>query len=199
MKIAALVDKDGGTLSFYETGKVELHEYFSGIWTCTKNMMFSADEKSGLVYLRNSIRNMVTELGGCDVFIARTIKGIPYTIFEGLGISIWKLEGNPVRHLDFIREKEEKIKAEKLRPKPEPVPVGDIRDGFFRLDLAKTLESDRTLTSKRIIIPFIRKTVFQRLEIICEHVPRWFASELAAMKYKFDTEDSNDGLVNAIL
>jgi Fe-only nitrogenase accessory protein AnfO len=197
MKIAIFVDKKGNSLSFYETGTVELYGNESGAWDCLKRIPFGTDENMGLGEIRSRIIDMVKELDGCNVFIAKTIKGVPFTILEGLGINIWKIDGSPREILDTVMQEEEKIRIAGLKPKPEPLPVGDIRDGNFKIDLVKVLDSDNTLTSKQVLVPFMQKTAFQRLEIICEHVPGWFEREFGALKLKYSTEKTDGGLCKA--
>ena len=199
MKIAVFVDRNGNTLPFYETGTVELYDRDGSRWYCKNKIPFGTDEKMRLSQIRSIILEMVYQIEDCKIFIAKTIKGLPYTIFEGLGISIWKLDGAPTGFLDYVMEQEEKIKIDKLKSKPAPTVVGDFRDGVYKFDLAAALAGDSSLTSKQLLIPFFQKTAFQTLEITCEHIPRWFEKEFDSLKLGFRIEESNDGRCHAIV
>jgi hypothetical protein len=114
-----------------------------------------------------------------------------------MGMSIWKIIGSPVKHLTYVYEQEKKLKAEKLKPKPSV--VGDIRDGVYFFDMAKALNRNNSFTSKQLLLPFLKRTAFQRLEIICEHIPLWFEKEFHSLKLKFEIKNSTDGLCHAII
>jgi hypothetical protein len=86
-------------------------------------------------------------------------------------------------------EREERAAMEAAKkPKPSPVPVGDVRDGHYRIDLVRVLASDFRLTSKQVLIPFMEKTAFQRLEILCDHPPRWLGGECERLKCHAESE-----------
>ncbi len=197
MKIAMFVDGKGNTLPFYSTGTVELYDQKQGKWVNAKSIPFSITEGMGLGEIRTTIRKMLSELDGCKIFVAAMIKGTPYTILEGMGMSIWKMKGKPVEYLSYIDEEETKLAKERLIPKPSV--IGDIRDGIYRINIAEAMEKNGKLTSKRLLLPFILKTSFTRLEVLCDHAPRWFEKEFPAMKLKYDIEVSADGFCHAII
>jgi len=41
--------------------------------------------------------------------------------------------------------------------------------------------------------------VFQKLEVVCEHLPKWFEKELESLKLQFRIEESKDDLFHAIV
>lgn len=199
MKIAVFVDAEGKALPLYESGTVELYNDELGTWSCVKQIPFEVTEDMNLPQIRAAILKMVAEIEDCKVFVAESIKGSPFTIFEGLGICIWKYKGFPVELLDYIREQEDKILQEKLKPKPKPIAIGDIRDGIYKLNLVKAMETDNTISSKQILLPFFQNNTFQELEIICEHMPKWFDREFGALKLKVECKDADDGFCHAIV
>jgi Fe-only nitrogenase accessory protein AnfO len=200
MKIAAFVDENDNALPLYATGTVKLFVFEDNIWICAKSMPFSSDESMSLAEIRSRIQAVAAELGNCKVFVAESMKGVPFAVFEGMGYAIWKIKGDTTKYLDYIKEKEDKIQADKLKPKPAPVAIGDIRDGLYRIDLVKVLESDPSLTSKSVLLPFFQKTTFSKLEIICEHIPKWFGKEFSALKLKAEIQEGNsDGLCHAMV
>lgn len=193
MKIAAFVDEKGIALPFYSKGIVKIFVDSADGWICTQKIPFEINETMSLCEIRQRVTAMVNELADCTIFAAETIKGTFFTIFEGRGINIWKLKGDPSDYLNYIKEQEIKLKEE--RKKPEPKAVGDERDGIYKIDLAKALSINEAYTSKQILVPFLRKTAFRKLEIICTHLPKWFDKELEALKLAQHTEQLPDGLL----
>jgi len=61
--------------------------------------------------------------------------------------------------------------------KPLPVPQS-LGDGCYRINLAKILNNDASLNSKQVLVPFMAGVAFKRLEVLCDHAPRWFDREL---------------------
>jgi Fe-only nitrogenase accessory protein AnfO len=86
------------------------------------------------------------------------------------------------------------VEAQRLRhtPKdpgqsmPQPLPVGDVAFGQYQFNLAEVLQKNPTLNSREVLIPFLEKRAFQKLEIICDHLPRWF--EMKADQLMLQTE-----------
>ena len=67
---------------------------------------------------------------------------------------------------------------------PPPVPVGDPADGHYIVNLAQILEDNQALNSREILIPVLEDKTIKKLEIVCDHVPRWFYNELRNLKLK---------------
>ncbi|MDD2335566.1 MAG: Fe-only nitrogenase accessory protein AnfO [Geobacteraceae bacterium] len=76
---------------------------------------------------------------------------------------------------------------------PKPLPVGNIRDGHYRINLAEVLNNDPRLNSKQVLVPFMEETPFLKLEILCDHPPRWFSTELKNLNLmaEFETHDTS--------
>ncbi|HSQ40851.1 MAG TPA: Fe-only nitrogenase accessory protein AnfO [Fibrobacteraceae bacterium] len=188
MRIATYVDADGNVTTFYQPGKIFLYEQISGIWTKIKKIPLDLNLEMSLPEVRVRLRAMVPQLDDCKVFLAGDVKGLPYAILEGMGFNIWKSSGSVLEQLDYVAQKEFEASEEAKKPKPMPLPVGDPRDCNYRINLAEVLNSDSNLTSKQILIPFLEKEYFNRLEIICEHPPRWMGSEMERLSLRAEAE-----------
>lgn len=206
MKIAAFIDEDDHALPFYATGNVALHTWQDDSWTCIKKIPFAIDETMNLAIIQHQIFTLIAELEDCTVFVTKSMKGAPLSIFDGMGISIWDFKGAPVKIFDQIKELkdkelEDKVKAGMIKSEQIKVPVaiGPLRDGHFIVDLKKVLESDEHLTAKKVLLPFFRETIFQQLEIVCEHPPKFLEKESAALKLHVQTEESISGLYHVFV
>jgi Fe-only nitrogenase accessory protein AnfO len=193
MKIATYVNGSSEVVSFYETGSVRLYEQISGLWTKKKEFPLSMHSEMNLPEVRVKLRTVVNELEDCKIFIAADVKGVPYAILEGMGFNIWKSTGSVNEQLDFVAQKEQDAIDAANKPIPTPLAVGDIRDGFFQVNLQEILNSDPKLSSQQILIPFMEKTAFQKLEIICDHPPRWLSREFERLNLRFEAEALGGG------
>ncbi|MBI5132639.1 MAG: Fe-only nitrogenase accessory protein AnfO [Rhodopseudomonas palustris] len=62
----------------------------------------------------------------------------------------------------------------------------DLGGGYFRIDLAGALEADASLNSRQILLPILESSAFDTLEILCDHLPRWFEPKLHDLNLKAD-------------
>jgi len=218
MKIAVLVDENGNAVPYNEGGNLALYAYEGNSWHCIKNASLSVDEGTNISEIRARIHTVIAEIEDCKVFIVEMMKSLPIAIFDGYGITVWNHIGIPNEAFNFVKEQEENkvLKTKSCCDSPRcnstcspnavvpasnssPVAFQYVSEGFYTINLAKALTTDRTLNSKQILIPFFQSTAFQKLEIICDHVPKWFEREFGPLKLQFDTEESKDGLCHAIV
>jgi Fe-only nitrogenase accessory protein AnfO len=183
MNIAVMVDSDDQAISFDETGLVKLYSNPNGMWKVTKEIVFGINDLLSIAEIRERIRKMVETLVDCRVFVAAEVTGVPYAILEGMGFNIWKLKGAPSEFLDYIAADEVRHKQATLQqPAEKPGPLPTPREGCYFIDLKAILEKDSALTSKQVLLPFLQNTDFKELEVVCEHVPLWFAKEFPGLK-----------------
>jgi Fe-only nitrogenase accessory protein AnfO len=71
---------------------------------------------------------------------------------------------------------------------PRPVPIGDPKLGHYLISLSDILQSNCALNSREVLIPALEEGSFRKLEIICDHIPRWFYNELRNLKLKAGPE-----------
>jgi Fe-only nitrogenase accessory protein AnfO len=188
MKIAVLVDNANQAISFNETGIVKLYSQNNGKWEVVKEIVFGLDDLLSINEIRERIRKMAAALEDCKVFVATEVTGVPYAILERLGFNIWNIQGVPAGFLDYIAEQEARTKTAMVKAVEKPIPVKTGRDGCYYIDLKTILDKDSTLTSKQVLLPFLRNTDFNELEVICEHAPLWFAKEFPGLKLSATTE-----------
>ncbi|SKA15109.1 Fe-only nitrogenase accessory protein AnfO [Trichlorobacter thiogenes] len=74
------------------------------------------------------------------------------------------------------------------QPLPQPVPVGDSCDGYYQINLAEILKKDSSLNSKQVLVPFMSGVAFKKLEVLCDHPPRWFSNELGKLNLTVASE-----------
>ena len=203
MNIAVLTDNEGNTLSFNESGMVKLYSNEKGTWSCIREFPFELHEGNGLAGIQNSIQSMLSRLDECRIVMVKFIKGVPLSILKESGVSVWKVDGSPLAFLEHIKEEEEKIRLEhqkSIQPAlPEPLPVGDKKYGIYAIDLVHVQAKAAGFNSKDVLLPFLQSRVFQKLEVVCEHLPKWFEKEFASLNLQFRIEESTDALCHTIV
>lgn len=188
MKIATFTDTDYNVVSFYKPGVLRLFEKRAGKWSEKKQVELQLDPDMNLPEVRVKLRSVASQIDDCKIFLAGEVKGVPYAILEGMGFNIWKSEGPVMDQLDFVAQKEKEAAEAAKNALPKPQVIGDIRDGYYRLNMIEAQASCPGASSQQILIPFMEQTVFSRLEVIFDHPPRWLGAELTRLKLKFEAE-----------
>jgi len=91
-----------------------------------------------------------------------------------------EVEGKPEQFLNSILATEIKESENSVQKTAQPsiyYPEKTDVEGSYFLNLEAALNSDPNLTSKKILLPFLKSKDFKSLEVICDHIPRWFNEE----------------------
>ncbi len=202
MKIAVFVDTEGKTASLYQQGTVRVYESWPSGWQPVREIPFGLSEEMGLAEIRTHILSMLAGLDGCRHFVARAINGAMLSYFDGMGIVMWKLAGDPVGFLSHIQHiVEDKARQEQTGQGVTAamfIKPGNVA-GEYRLNLIDALDSDSALTSKQVLQPFLRLLDFTKLELVCHHLPKWFDRELPQLKLTLASEKKPDGRCYAVI
>ncbi len=178
-EIAVHVGENGETTSLNEKGTIIVYQKRQGKWNVSRAKDFYLDQGLGLKDLRRQMEDVISFLSDCRIFVGLSIVGVPYFALEKAGFSVWEFEGKPVEFLDYILAQEE-TRAEQESQKPNnvvPSPV-ETSAGCYKLSLKEIQENNLGVTSKQVLLPFLRKGKFYSLEVICSHLPPWLEAEL---------------------
>jgi len=192
MKIAIFMDAEGYTTSFEEDGFLKIYEKKGGEWEVKKVTKYTLEGLPTANAIRNSIRDMGTWMDDCKVLMAREINGIYFTVFEGLKINMWEIEGVGAEFLDYICDSEEQEEKKKKTGVKDYRPV-EKEKGKYYINLEEVME-DNQVTSKQVLMPFLKEESFISLEIDCSHVPRWFETELDDFKLYAEVKRIESGV-----
>lgn len=187
-QIAVFQAKNGATASIYEPGKLVVYTRNKGNWSVLKEQDFSIQKAHGLIQLRQTVKEILQYLGECRVFVGLSVVGVPYYELEKAGFSVWEFEGRPVDFLDYILEQEEEALAQNLAQKSagqnsetksiDQLRPVEIANGYYFVSLKEIQANNNGVTSKQVLLPFLRKGTFYSLEIVCSHIPPWLEVEL---------------------
>lgn len=195
MKIAAFIGENGKTISLNQSGTISVYIKEKEEWKIIKEVDFETNDLMSSEIIRDNVKIMASSLGDCKVFVARGVKGIPYTVLDGMGFNIWKVDGAPENFLELVFKGEEEEKLNKQKPEIIPTPIRSGKEGNYFIDMKTEMQNNPNLTTKQILLPFIHNTIFNELEIICRHVPHWFEGEFNKLNLKSEIEKINEGTV----
>lgn len=195
-KVAVVVDADNSISTLFDAKSIVIYSKRSGVWEEDKTIPVSLDKNSGMSLMRSSMMEIIASMDTCKIIAGKEISGIPYNMLDAAGFSIFETEGNPRGLLDSVISmvnentfiEQERADKESKLPRPEPIDP----DGNYRIDLAFYQKCQPIMSSKKILLPFLRNTVFHSLEVVCSHVPPWFGVELEQLGLLAETEKIKD-------
>lgn len=187
MEIAVFLNEDGETIRCNESGIVNVYIKDKEQWKVIKKIPLDVSNISDRGIMCKKFISMAESLTKCKVFIAAEVKGIFYTILDSRGFNIWSIEGVPEDFLEYILKREEEEHIEEISIEEAPVPLETKKAGNYYIDLRPVMESEK-ISSKKVLLPFLRKAVFNELEVECSHVPPWFGYELNNLNLDSSTE-----------
>lgn len=203
MKIAAYVNAEGEVAKVSDKGVILLFEQQGEVWKVRKTIRFAVRPDDGLAEIHASLAAVVPELEDCRLFLSRSVRGVVNSLLQEMGVQTWQSHGPLFTQLETIARKEneraqQSVKAARAERRSrrrrhhqdgagndlddiKPVLVGDDDSGHFRLDLVRLLQDDPGLNSWDILIPFLTGTPFRQLDLVCDHIPRWFSRAMRAL------------------
>lgn len=209
MKIAAFINNRGRCLPLYSQGVIRLYSDEGGSWQPILDFLFALPSEQGMEPVRETLMSLLTRLtkAGCQDLIARSILGFPRSIIDGMGFRMWSLDGTPEGHLARIRDC-----SPGLCPEPDSMSAGAddrrladavefiemIGEGSYRINLsnARALSGK---TSKQLLLPLLQARPFNELEVIADHLPKWFGNELERLGFSCQSQADEAGQIHATL
>jgi Fe-only nitrogenase accessory protein AnfO len=190
-EIAVFVDSDGNTAKLTERGKIVVFVRKRGKWHIAREKEFTLKNIRGMIGLRTKMEELLNFMSDCKVFVGFGISGIPYFILDKVKCSIWEWEGKPFEFLDYILQKEEEAHVRKHQAAHDVSKNKDssknkdvqkpcfveVSPGNYSIFLKEIQESNTAMTTKQVLLPFIRRGKFNSIEMICNHIPQWLEGE----------------------
>jgi len=202
MKIAVHVNHQDEVASLYEAGLLRLYEKNiaedPGNWRASVEIAFTINADMPLPMVKAAIHTAWAELGDCKLLVSAEVHGMIYSVLqEELGVHTWKSEGPLLQQLDMVWQKQAEQEAKRSfelvslagKLSPAPMLVGDPQAGHFWIDLKDALAHESAQTSRQILIPFLSSGRFRKLEILCDHLPKWLSWELERLNLSAESED----------
>ncbi|AIF49602.1 Fe-only nitrogenase accessory AnfO family protein [Pelosinus sp. UFO1] len=178
--IAVCMNDNGVTSSLYDASAIVIYQKELGNWDILREKKFSLDKQGGMVGMRRQMAELIPFLEQCKVFVGESVVGVPYFELEKMQCSIWEFEGEPLSFLDYVLEQEESKAQENAVQGSNAVPVPVEREnGVYYISIKEIQENSGGITSKQVLLPFLRQGKFYSLEVLCNHIPPWLEAELS--------------------
>lgn len=188
-EIAVHTSRKGDTIPITEPGTIVVYRKTMGLWGVERQLSFQLVQDKGLREMRAQMADVLNFLGNCRIFAAGTVSGVPYYELERGGISVWEIDGRPVEFLEQLLAADEAEQEEKQRPVAQPViPIPEaLGEGRYRISIKEIQEADTGITTKQVLIPFLRRGGFYQLEIVCNHLPPWLEAEAMTGSLRYES------------
>lgn len=221
MKIAALVDPRSCCLPLHAAGTIRVFSHLSAGWTIDQEFNFSLKDCRTIDETRARVIDLVSNLTamGCHDLLVAHAEGFLRAIFDGLGMTLWRMTGQPDAMLDqlkqLIQQRERQSAVQNTANVPFnhgdddqpltdaqkaylPQPVSEADREHYRINLVHSLEHSG-LNSRQLLLNFLKNCAFGELEVLCDHLPRWFEHELSARQFRYEQQANVDGLIKVVI
>lgn len=197
-EIAVLLSKDGQTIEMGQPGKVVVYHKECGAWKRHKEEIYDIGQTS-LTQIRKKTKELMMFLEDCKVFVAKSVTGVYYYELEKAGINVWEFAGRPEEFLEYIKAQEEKaVSKENAAPPALPMPT-ETSEGRYFISIKEIQENNTGITSKQVLLPFLRHSTFYSLEVLCSHVPPWLEAELLSGKLECEVIKINNKEIKVVI
>lgn len=199
-EIATIIGDDGRTAALTVPGTVVVYKRLKGMWNIERKMRYSPDENDTLSDLRKKIRELISFLEECRIFVAQSATGALYFELMKAGCSVYESLERPEDFLEDVLDQEEKEQINKLSKRADAIPGPYERaPGEFVVSIKEIQGVMPGITSKQILQGFIREGNFHLLEVICDHIPPWLEMESEQKGFHIESEARTDHEIRLLL
>lgn len=191
MKIAVVENDNKQTSSIFEPGFIAVYEEDGGEWKVLNRFENQVCNARGMAAVRMAVGDVIKQLGDVKVVVASEIPGIASGTFQAASFDIFLVDSKVTDVLDLI--KKDMLEAlEKRQEEPRKFDIMEYlepgeNEGDFSINIEDIMFKNPELTSKKILIPYLKNGEFNRLDVICGHMPKWFVTDLGAMGFEYET------------
>ncbi|AKB37178.1 AnfO protein, required for Mo- and V-independent nitrogenase [Methanosarcina siciliae C2J] len=191
MKIAVVENDNQQTSSIFEPGFIAVYEEDGGEWKVLNRFESQVCNARGMAAVRVAVGDVIKQLGDAKVVVASEIPGIASGTFQAAGFDIFLVDSKVLDVLDLIK-KDMLETIEKRQEEPRKFDITEFLEpgenkGDFSINIEDIMFKFPGLTSKKILIPYLKNGEFNRLDVICGHMPKWFVTDLGAMGFEYET------------
>lgn len=181
--IAVYVGENGETASLKDRGKIVVFRKIKNKWNVLRERELNPSTSQGMKELRRMMEEVMDFLAECKIFVGLSVTGIPFFELERSRRVVWEMQGKPGDFLDYIlaRDEEERQLEEQKNETVPPAPV-ETSAGCYRISIKEIQEKNLGITSKQVLLPFLRQGNFYELRVLCNHIPPWLEAEFLTGK-----------------
>ena len=197
-KIAVIANKSSEVCDFFEASRFVIFEKKADKWAVASEPEFEKIVPSVPAQTRKMTEKLLPLIDGCKIVAAKSLVGIPYSVFDMAGFHIFQVESVNDSLFDEILKDIQNADAQanlKERIIAEARPVETDTPGVYSLDLIALQNECPEVSSKKAMAEFLETTPFLELHLTCKHIPPWIEN---SGKYEIKAKDSG-GAVNAVI
>jgi len=182
--MVVLFDENNDLTDFYNLKLIKIYKKNDGEFKVIKEIPNISMVTSNIKSSREFLSKLVEEFEASKIIVGSQITGIPYHFFAKEGFEIFEAEKFSEElleqiHEDYIEHPKIEIvsvenELEKAKVANTPIaPFAINEEGDYFLDFIKVQKYRPEITSKKALLPFLSKELYQSLIIICNHVMPW--------------------------
>lgn len=171
--IAVFTDGNGDPADFYSAFALCVYHYEEG-WHKLSDMSLSPVTAKTVAQIRAEAFDRKALISNCRAVAAKALSGIPYSVFDMAGYSIFTIDDLSDDTLDAIAQDISQVEeADQINIKSIVVHVEAGGDGYYYFDLSALQAEHPEVSSKMALKEFLETTPFMELVVKCSHVPPW--------------------------
>ncbi|MCM1566874.1 MAG: hypothetical protein FNP40_10430 [Dehalobacter sp. 4CP] len=205
-KMTVMLDKEGKTALLTDLCRAVTFVRNAGVWSEEVAKEFTLSGITSMEELRDKIADLTAFMADSKILAAEKMEGIVLNILKQKKIKIWEVKGRPPEFLDkILQNEEEELIQEKgllLKTAAENEDkrfIREISSGHYVVSLEEIQENHLQVTTKQVLLPFLRQKKFRVLEVICNHIPQWLEPELIACRCSLQICRQDEGRVELIV
>jgi Fe-only nitrogenase accessory protein AnfO len=200
-QIAVLLNKKSEIATLEDFTELVVFDKNEMEWISIKSISACIDFSKGLSSIRENFQRLATQLGDCKIIVGRTISGIGYRTFDKMGFDIFEIAEFTVDILDKILldvKNSFTLSISQNSLLNNDIPVETNIPGIYFLDLIAVQKRNPQISSKQMLQPFLNKTPFIRLDVVCAHIPPWIEKLVEDNKIELEVDKIDEQKVSII-
>jgi len=197
-KIAVIANNASEVCDFFEANRFLIYEKQADKWVVAGKPEFEKIVPSVPAQTRKMTEKLLPLIEGSNIIAAKSLVGIPYSVFDRAGFHIFQIESvNDIIFDEILKDIQNAEAQQDLKERiiKEARPVETAMPGVYSLDLIALQTECPEVTSKKAMADFLENTPFLELRLICKHIPPWIEN---SGKYNIQAQNK-DGAVNAVI
>lgn len=203
MRVAVVKNELGRTGSVFLDKTVDIYEEKGGFWKTAvtlQNPVPASESEENIGLASENFAQILADYN-CVALVAKT-SGVVFRAMESHGIRIFTRSGSfcgyPTEFLNQVREAFDKLHADQQWAAQRPALLSlfqpcDSELHAFEINLIDAMNQYPEMNTREIIFPFFEKVPFERLYILCDHLPHWLEDTIPVLEYTFASQRTEDG------
>ena len=166
-------------------------------WEAGESVPIRFDRTQPFMSLRAEITETAKKLGDAKILVGKSVSGLAYQIFDRMGFQVIEANRFSPRLLDRILNEIDEAdrcgKDEEETGRKAALPRETETPGHFYLNLIELQQKAPDISSKMTLQPFFDTTPFDRLTVLCRHLPPWLKPYIDDKGWHLESRAAENG------